>query len=68
MASLTTQQRARNSNLANVLNSVGVRCTPCTEAHIRNLPTAKAREDYLRLLKLSPDSIAEVQAIFEVQG
>jgi hypothetical protein len=64
MSTITNKQRATNSNLANVLNQVGVRCTPCMESHIRALKSEKAREDYLRLLKISPENIQKIQETF----
>ena len=67
MASLTAAKRANNSSLSNVLTSLGVRCTPCMESHIRNLKSPKAREDYMRLLRLSPENIKLVQETFETQ-
>lgn len=65
MNSLTNNKRANNSKLANVLNQIGVRCTPCMESKINSLRTASAREDYLRLLKISPENIQLVNSTFD---
>ena len=64
MATLTNNQKANNSNLSNVLRQVGVRCTPCMEAHMKALKSEKARADYMRLLKISPENMQKIEETF----
>lgn len=64
MNALTTNQKANNSNLSNALRQAGVRCTPCMEAHIKTLNSTKAREDYMRLLKISPENMQKIEETF----
>lgn len=50
-----------NSNLASILQAIGVKCSPCMQSALRSKPTPEAREPYYRSLGATPEQIKQIE-------
>lgn len=51
-----------NSNLANILQAIGVKCSPCMQSALRSAGTKENRQRYYSALRMTEEQISQVEA------
>lgn len=50
-----------NSNLANVLNLIGVKCTVCMQSALKKAGSREARDNYYKAMRVTEEQIAKIE-------
>lgn len=54
-----------NSNLATILQAIGVKCSPCMQSALRNAGTKENRQRYYSALRATEEQIAQIEAALQ---
>lgn len=57
----TLKMGGNNSNLANILQSIGVKCSPCMQSALRAAGSRDNREKYYQALRASAEQIQKIE-------
>jgi len=56
-----------NSNLANILQAVGVKCSPCMQSALKAAGTKEKRQGYYNALRVTEDQIRQIEEALKSQ-
>jgi hypothetical protein len=56
-----------NSNLANILQAVGVKCSPCMQSALKAAGTREKRTPYYNSLRVTEDQIKQIEEALKTQ-